>query len=350
MHSTDRRINNFRLTSAPLSLSGITGVRTTTGTVYTGTPTRVLITAATRTDAQKAADITSAKKFAAPGTSPKMRIKMLADSLYAGVYIQTRLGYIKPIYALTQADLTGSDGIYIDKGFVAQSINDGSKLQPEAAPLDISGNVVVLVEEPTNPLPTLWKSASGKPFTKAAMTAAPAIQALLPDENKSYLLLVIPKSLPILFGGTDCHRGALDEVSGDVLDQNLPGADLWSRWAKLWSKPLHDAVVEAFTTQSDTLGDHFPTIKKFKGLFALSALTTTETLYIDDPEHVPAIDSLKKRLLEIIPLIAEPPATVNCPPAPAASIAASRSPGFSTRTPEWPKLFASSTKSGSAST
>lgn len=244
----------------------------------------------------------AAKKYAAIGTSPKSRTKTLGEQTFPGVYIQPRLGYIKPLYTLTPANLTGSDGVSSTKQFVAQGINDSTKLQPEAVSLDIAGNVIILSPAPTpsSSPPSIWKAAVGKPFTKADVTGVPSVHALIPDDNTSYVFIVIPKSLVIVFGVTECHRGTLDDISGDILDLNIPGCNLWSIWISQWSKPIHDAAAASFLANPADLDGKLPSIKKkFANFFADSALTTTETLYIDDVEHGPAIDALKKRLSEL---------------------------------------------------
>lgn len=281
------------------------------GTAYTSTPSRVLITAAETTAAKSAADLKMASTFIAVSASPKARQKELLAKTFAGAYIYCRTNQIKPIYVLTTGNITTADGTIV-KQFVAQGVNDSSRIQPEAASLDIASNVVILIESPPTPIPEGWRSNVGQPFKKAdVITSAPALHALIPTDDKTYHLVILCKALPIRFGPTEVHRGTIDDVCSDLLEQNLPGSCHWAIWMAQWSKPIHEAVVAVYKSDDKALGVFLPKVnKKFVSFFAKSAITRTETLYQDDAEHAPALSTLKTRLFQVVPQVEVPPASV----------------------------------------
>lgn len=188
-----------------------TRTRTAPGTAYSSTPIHALITAATKTDDEKIIDVQQAKKYLAISTSPKVRQKALVDLAMAGVYVVVRPSYIRPIYVITAANLTTCNGT-VAKQFVAQGVNDSIKLQPKAVPLDITGNVPILIKDPSHPLPEIWKTCVGSSFVKADVTHIPALHNLITDDGITYAVAVIPKSMSILWDCPGCHRGALDDV------------------------------------------------------------------------------------------------------------------------------------------
>ena len=312
-----------------LSLSVLTNARTAPGTAYSSIPVRALITAAVKTDDEKSIDVQHAKKYLAVSTSPKLRQKALNDMAMAGVYVVGRPGHIRPIYILTAANLTACDGT-VAKQFVAQGVNDSTKLQPEAVPLDVTGTVAILVKDPPNPPPELWKAHVGSSFVKADVANIKTLHDLIADDGVKYAVAVLPKSMPILWSCPECHRGALDDVGTDLLEQNLPGSSHWAAWMAQWTQATHDALISILATPED-LGTKAPKFKRsIASFWATKASTVTTTLYIDDAEHNAAIAALQKRLAEAVPSVQAPPASVDVPSAPLTSSNGSATPTVAT--------------------
>eukprot|EP00956_Cyclotella_meneghiniana_P014542 scaffold21809_cov24-Cyclotella_meneghiniana.AAC.2 len=276
--------------------------QTLAGTVYTGTPVKNLITAVPTTTAKTQADLEAAANFIAITTSPCARQKELVKKTYAGVYIFTRPNHVKPIYVLTTSNLSTASGTIV-KQFVAQGVNDSSRIQPESVPLDISSNVVILIKHPPTAIPDIWAANVGTPFKKADVeTVAPPLHNLIPEDDQDYCLVILCKCLVIRFGLNSVHRGPIDEVCSDMMEQNMPGSFFWAECMTQFSQPLHDAVISIHANNDKTLGTKLPKVnKKFAEFFAPTGFATTETLYTDDEELTPALDTLKKRLFDIVP-------------------------------------------------
>ena len=311
-----------------MSPSGVTPSASNQGTLYTGAAARgTLITARAVTDKKKADDLKAAAKFVAVSTSPKARQKDLVENKFAGVYVIPRLGAVKPIYVLSTGHLAVANGAS-EKRFIAQGVNDSSRIQPEAVPLDISGMVAILLKTPDE-VPELWKPNFGRPFKKAEVaTTAPALYALLSeiDDDESVSILVSPKALGIRYGVSEVHRGAIDDVGGDLLEENLPGSSFWPVWMAEWKQPIHDAVVDLHSRDPKILGDIMPKFRKFQDFYANSALTITENLYQDDIEVAPHIEALRKRLFDAAPPPDHPPSNVDVSTAPSVQADNSKAP------------------------
>ena len=231
---------------------------------------------------------------------------MLIKTLFPGVYVFARKGKIRPIYAFAKGNLADGDGA-ITTRFIIQSINDASAIQPESAPMDITKNVVCLVEAPDGGLHTLWAPCAGKAFTKADLAAHPSVQALIPDETTTYHLMVLPRCLPILFGQSETHRGPVDETCSALLEENLTGCSSWAEWLSAWDKDLSDAVAALVDSNPKAMGEFLPTLAKAALPLSPSLIAQTETLYADEDDAEPAMASLRKVLFKVVPAAGETP-------------------------------------------
>ena len=233
----------------------------------------------------------------------KSRQTCLIKTVFAGAYVFSRRGKIKPLYTFAKSNLTDEDGTVATR-FVIQGVNDASAIQPESAPLDITKLVACLVPAPDDGLPSLWETNAGRAFTKADLTALPSIQALIPEDDSSYHLMLLPRCLPILFGQSESHRGSVDENCQGLLEENLAGGSHWASWLALhWSQDLNSAVAAVLDKDIKAFGDLLPKLKKAALPLADSLVVKTTTLYADEDEDAPGIDSLRKVLFKVVPAV-----------------------------------------------
>ena len=268
----------------------------------------MLITAASVTPEKQQDAIAAATSFVHLGTTLAARQRELAGSMFAGVYISPRVGRLKPLYLCTLGKVEGADGT-TEQRFVAQGANNGSSLQPESAPLSIVQNAVFLAEVGSTPLPPLWAANAGSPFRKADLDAVPSVQTLIPEDDMEYRVVLGPKCLPAFFGFKETCRGPIDENTFDTLEVAFPGSGLWANWMNEWSQEFQTAVL----ADKKKLGPKFPKVKKHCQPLADSALSQTETLYVEGDENKPALDSLRKRLFAAVPAANPEPSEVKIP-------------------------------------
>ena len=303
-------------TPVVLAASGSVASATIRTNYANGLAGSLITSAVAVTPEKRDSAIAAAKAYLSKETTLERRRRELAGSNLPGVYISHRVGHLKPQYICTLGQVSGADGTTVTR-FVSQGINDSSNLQPESAPTDIVGNVVFLVEESATPLPDLWSSNAGAPFTKDDLSSLPDLQRPIPDDTATYRIVVAPRSMPILFGHDTSCRGEIDDTTVSLLDQALPGSGLWAQWVSEWRHDIQEAILAA-TTPRNKLGRKMPSVKASCKPFASSALVLTETLYADDRSAQPALDGLRKRLFEAVP----PPPR----PAPMSEVAAPQPP------------------------
>lgn len=251
------------------------------------------------TPAKQDAAARVADTFGAIATPIATRLKNLEADHFAGVYVLTGKDMVKPLYMLTTATLTDEEGISAEN-FVAQASNNKDNLYLESVDRDINHNVAVVAPDMVIDGQSPWKANAGSPFKKANLDVCPELQALLPDGEEHYRIYIIPKCIPILFGTNEVHRGTIDDVCIELMEENHPSSSDWCRLSQYWDQARHDAIATALAEDSTTFKSKLK-IKKGCLPLASTLYVRTTPIYPEGEEAHVAIESVRKRLADIMP-------------------------------------------------